>query len=554
MKRTLIAVAVSAVAITASAALIVIQRDEAGPVTPTLVDETSSAGVDHAYDGEYPFFVGGGVATFDCSGDGMPDLYFAGGTNEASMYVNKSSIGGALRFERKQSPVTDLTLVTGAYPMDIDNDATLDLVVLRRGANVILRGLGDCTFEDATAALGINAGNDWTVSFAATWEPGMQHPTLAFGSYLVPDTFDCAPVRFMRPNVGGTASAAVGSTAGDAAGSTERYTVTDLPAHCTLSLLFSDWNRDRGVDLRVSNDRNYDREAREQLWRVRSGEPVREYTTDDGWRDLTIWGMGIASFDLTGDGKPEVYLTSQADNKLQTLDDDATGPSYRDIALARGATATRPYTGGDVLPSTAWHPEFDDVNNDGTIDLFVSKGNVEGQVDYAAFDPNNLLLGQADGTFVERGDAAGIANGARSRGAAVVDLNLDGLLDLVVVNRRVLVEIRRNVGNGTADEPRTLGHWVSLRVNQPAPNTQAVGAIVEVRTANRTITREITVGGGHASGEAGWLHFGIGASNTADVRVTYPGGKPGSWQTVEADAFYMVQPGSAPVRWQPNRD
>jgi hypothetical protein len=304
----------------------------------------------------------------------------------------------------------------------------------------------------------------------------------------------------------------------------------------------------------VSNDRNYDREAREQLWRVRSGEPVREYTTDDGWRDLTIWGMGIASFDLTGDGKPEVYLTSQADNKLQTLDDDATGPSYRDIALARGATATRPYTGGDVLPSTAWHPEFDDVNNDGIIDLFVSKGNVEGQVDYAAFDPNNLLLGQEDGTFVERGDAAGIANGARSRGAAVVDLNLDGLLDLVVVNRRVPVEIRRNVGSGTADEPRTLGRWVSLRVNQPAPNTQAVGAIVEVRTANRTITREITVGGGHASGEAGWLHFGIGTSNTADVRVTYPGDEPGSWQTVEADAFYMVQPGSAPVRWQPNRD
>ena len=31
--------------------------------------------------------------------------------------------------------------------------------------------------------------------------------------------------------------------------------------------------------------------------------------------------MGIASQDLTGDGLPEVYLTSQADNKLQTLAD-----------------------------------------------------------------------------------------------------------------------------------------------------------------------------------------------------------------------------------------
>lgn len=126
----------------------------------------------------------------------------------------------------------------------------------------------------------------------------------------------------------------------------------DLPAHCTLSLLFSDWNRDGNIDLRVSNDRNYDREAREQLWRMRAGEPPREYNESDGWRDLVIWGMGIASYDLTDDGKPEVYLTSQADNKLQTLDDTAAGPTYRDIALARGVTATRPYTGGDVLPST----------------------------------------------------------------------------------------------------------------------------------------------------------------------------------------------------------
>ena len=47
-------------------------------------------------------------------------------------------------------------------------------------------------------------------------------------------------------------------------------------------------------------------------------------------------------------------------------------------------TATRPYTGGDPLPSTAWHPEFQDVNNDGLVDLFVSKGNVEAQQDFAA--------------------------------------------------------------------------------------------------------------------------------------------------------------------------
>jgi len=524
---------VSVVGATAAILVVRTQGDE-DPVVPRLIDEAASAGIDHAYDGEYPFFVGGGVASFDCNDDLKPDLYFAGGVNQASLYVNESPVGGALRFSQKTSAVTDLELVTGAYPLDINSDGVIDLAVLRRGANVMLRGLGDCRFEDATPSLGIDGGNDWTVSFAATWEADASQPTLAFGSYLLPDTFDCAPNRLMRPSAG-----SYGET-------------VDLPAHCTLSLLFSDWNRDGKIDLRVSNDRNYDREAREQLWRIRSGEAPREYGVADGWRDLTIWGMGIASYDLTGDGKPEVYLTSQADNKLQTLDAAATGPSYQDIALARGVTATRPYTGGDILPSTAWHPEFDDVNNDGLIDLFVAKGNVEGQVDYAAFDPNNLLLGLANGTFVERGAEAGIANNARARGAALVDLNLDGMLDLVVVNRRVQVEVRRNVGDGTASSPTVTGNWLALRVRQPAPNTQAVGAWVEIRFDGRVVAREVTVGGGHASGDTGFIHVGLGKAMQAEVRVTYPGRPASEWQSVEAGAFYDVsRDATAPVRLQP---
>ena len=535
MKRSsILAFSLALVGAVGATIFVVRAQSDDGPVVPLLVDETASAGIDHAYDGEYPFFVGGGVATFDCNDDLKPDLYFAGGVNPASLYVNQSPVGGALRFAEKISAVTDLDLVTGAYPLDVDSDGVLDLAVLRRGANVMLRGLGDCEFEDVTESLGIDGGNDWTVSFAATWEAGSSLPTLAFGSYLVPDTFDCAPNRLVRPTSDGY---------GD---------VVDLPAHCTLSLLFSDWNRDGGIDLRVSNDRNYDREAREQLWRIRLGETPREYTAADGWRDLTIWGMGIASHDVTGDGKPEVYLTSQADNKLQTLEDGASGPAYRDIALARGVTATRPYTGGDILPSTAWHPEFDDVNNDGIIDLFVAKGNVEGQIDYAAFDPNNLLLGLADGTFVERGADAGIANDARSRGAALVDLNLDGMLDLVVVNRRVQVEVRRNVGDGTATSPTITGNWLALRVRQAAPNTRAVGAWVEIRVDGRSIWREVTVGGGHASGDAGFIHVGLGKATQAEVRVTYPGEPAGTWQTVDAGAFYDVsRDAMTPVRLQP---
>ncbi|MFM8857176.1 MAG: CRTAC1 family protein, partial [Actinomycetota bacterium] len=207
-----------------------------------------------------------------------------------------------------------------------------------------------------------------------------------------------------------------------------------------------------------------------------------------------------------------------------------------------------PYIGDSVLPSTAWHPEFDAVNTDGWIDLFVTKGNVEAQVDYAAEDPNNLLLGRNDGTFVERGVEAGIANSSRSRGAAIVDLNLDGMLDMVVVNRRVPVEIRRNVGAGTAQAPHAVGNWVAVTVSQPAPNTMAIGSWVEVRANGRTQTREVTVGGGHASGEAGSVHFGLGGATQVEIRVTYPDGTSGPWMTVDANASYDVQRGTSTPR------
>jgi hypothetical protein len=117
---------------------------------PTFVDDTGASGVDHSYTGGVEHFVGGGVAVFDCNDDGRPDLFFAGGADPAALYRNESAVGGGLRFEQVTSPVTDLTAVTGAYPFDVDSDGTIDLALLRRGHNLVLRGLGDCRFEDAT--------------------------------------------------------------------------------------------------------------------------------------------------------------------------------------------------------------------------------------------------------------------------------------------------------------------------------------------------------------------------------------------------------------------
>lgn len=533
-----------------AAALLLVPRAStpvAAMAAPLFVEEARQAGVDQVYDGDFTESVGGGVAVFDCNADGKSDMYVAGGTNPAVLYRNESPVGAALRFEPIHDAVTDLPNVNGAYPLDVDGDGQVDLAVLRIGESVLLRGLGDCRFARANELWQFDGGNAWTTAFSAKWEGADALPTLAIGNYLTIDeaangTRSCVDNALVRPLAGG-------------AGFGPPIALT--PGYCSLSMLFSDWDRSGRRDLRVSNDRHYYDQAsgQEQLWRVSAGEDPRRYTDADGWVQLQIEGMGIASYDVTNDGYPEVFLTSQAANRLQTLTSGPSQPTYRDIGTKRGVNATRPFTGGDPLPSTAWHPEFQDVNNDGFIDLFIAKGNIDEQVDFASKDPSNLLLGNADGTFTERAQEAGTVSFAKGRGAALVDFNLDGLLDLVEVNFRSPVLLWRNMGSGSATKPAPMGHWLGLQPIETGPNRNAIGAWVEVKVGDLTLRRELTVGGGHVGGQLGPIHVGLGPATTADVRVQWPDGEWGPWIRVDADQFAMIERGATTVRpWLPPPD
>lgn len=500
---------------------------------PSFAEETDSAGINHLYEGDWEFTVGGGVAVFDCSGDGYADMLLAGGSSLSKFFRNASPRGGALKFEAVKSGL-EFDKVTGVYPLDIDSDGIMDLVLLRVGENLVMRGKGGCQFERANEVWGFYGGDAWSTAFAATWEKGASWPTLAIGNYV--DRFEdispwgsCTDNWLHRPSVDAPRKFAA--------------PLPLKPSFCALSMLFTDWNRSGTPSLRVSNDREYYEGGQEQMWHVDPGKAPSLHTADEGWKPLRIWGMGVASYDLDFDGFPEYFLTSMADNKLQTLASPGSGKAdFKDIAFAKGVTAHRPFMGEDLKPSTAWHTQFEDVNNDGLADLFIAKGNVAKMPDFAAKDPNNLLIQQADGKFTEAGDKAGVASTEISRGAALADFNLDGLLDLVVVNRWSKAQLWRNVSQLT-------GHWIEVQLSQSASNVNTIGAWLEVKRGGKVMRREITSGGGHASGQSGWVHMGLGGMEKAELRVVWPDGTAGEWESVAADGFYVLERGKAARVW-----
>ena len=138
---------------------------------------------------------------------------------------------------------------------------------------------------------------------------------------------------------------------------------------------------------------------------------------------------GLAVFDYNGDGRPDIFFANGADihslkkdsesywNRLLRNDGDG---KFTDVTREAGLAGT----GYDIGVAV------DDYDNDGHPDLFVS-----------GVHHNTLYHNNGDGTFTDVTIKAGLDRGNDpqfgplwSVGAAWVDVNNDGLLDLFVVN------------------------------------------------------------------------------------------------------------------------
>ena len=158
---------------------------------------------------------------------------------------------------------------------------------------------------------------------------------------------------------------------------------------------------------------------------------------------------------------------------------------------------------------------------------------------------NGCLLNTGDGKFANISAISGLDFADDARGAAVVDWDHDGDLDVWFTNRTSpQVRFMENTLSGGP-------HFLSLRLKGVASNRDAIGAKVEVElgdeSASPTAARRIetvAAGTGFISQSSKWLHFGLGERRTISrVLVHWPGGKTQELRGLEPDRHYEVVQG-----------
>jgi hypothetical protein len=154
--------------------------------------------------------------------------------------------------------------------------------------------------------------------------------------------------------------------------------------------------------------------------------------------------------------------------------------------------------------------------------------------------PAQLFLGSPTGQLVDVSSMAGDCWQVPrvGRGVAVVDLDNDGRLDLLVVASGQPLAYFHNRG--------PAGHFVTLRLEGAAPrsNRDAIGARVAVTAAGRRQFAQRIGGGSFLSAGDHRLHFGVGDATRIDVvEVRWPSGCVDRYTDLAADTAHLLREG-----------
>jgi hypothetical protein len=154
---------------------------------PTLQEEAASAGIDQSYTGRMGVLCRRGCCEFRLQRrPSSRTCFLPAEPLRQSCSSTRARPAGRWPSSRCKHGLRpeDLTGVLGAYPLDIDNDRHTDLVLLRLGRNLVLKGGPTAVSKRQTGTSRSMAGRAWSTGMSAIWEKGNRFPTIAIGNYV----------------------------------------------------------------------------------------------------------------------------------------------------------------------------------------------------------------------------------------------------------------------------------------------------------------------------------------------------------------------------------
>lgn len=507
---------------------------------------------------------GSGLAVGDINNDSLPDVFMASNFGGGKLFLNK----GNLKFEdiTEKSSIKIGGYTTGVCMADVNADGWMDIYICRsvarnpaERANILLINNQNNTFTDRAKEFGLS---DESCSHAANFfdydNDGDQDMYLMNHrmDFLDATVLDKS-ISYDRPDIDITSDKLYRNDGNKFTDVTKSSGIKN--SAFSLHVSVSDMNNDGWQDIYVScdyadkdrfyiNNKNgtFTDQIDQQFFHISRntmGTDIADINNDGLLDIMTTDMMAEDSYRqklLKGQSPYDLFHLAQTyglhfqvmRNLLQLNNGNGT---YSDIGQLAGVSHT----------DWTWAPLFADFDNDGYKDLFVTNGYYRDvtDMDYVKYLSNQtvkseggvsrtnkyhliknmkqtpvlnyIFRNKGDLTFERSNQQWGMTKNSYSNGAAFVDLDRDGDLEIITNNFNEQAFLYKN--NSRENNPEN--NYLRIKLNGGASNPNGNDARVWLITGNEFQVQEMHTLRGFLSSVDPIMHFGTGKNKTIDKVV-----------------------------------